>query len=349
MEVENIAPDGPVTEAVVSEPVATEPSLDDELDAIWDKANAPEGDETDKEEPPADDTADPEADEAPDDEPAVEEPAVEVPDGLPAALRDQWKDIPQAARDAITADRDQLHRKLSDMGRQVQGIGPIRDVLVQAVEKLPVLADMRPQEVAQQVFQLAELSSRFKTQPVETMLGLIQQHGMGQAVMQALSGQGVTQDAAHVVNLQNHIAQLESKIQRLSDPSYLQEQVTAITSQDRAMNDVTEFAAQAAAWADVEEHIPAFIPIVRQKLGQGAAPRAVLEAAYKMAIDTFKPDAKAPEPAPAEEAVAEPDPERAERAAKAKSVNLRGKATGKFREMTEDEALDAAWERAQRM
>jgi len=262
-------------------------------------------------------------------------------------LREQWKDIPQAARDAITADRSALNARLSDMGRQVQGIGPIREALVEAVKTLPSLADMRPEDVAKEVFQIAEMSHQFNTQPVETMLGLIQKHNMGEAVMQALSGQSVTGDAQNNVAMQQHIARLEARIQQLGDPKYLQEQVTNITSQERVLSDVTSFADQAEHWADVEPHIPSFIPIIQQKLGEGAAPRAVLEAAYQMAIDTFMPEAKAPAQA-AIEAAPEPDPKQAERAIKAKSVNVSGKATGKHREMTEDELLDAAWERTQR-
>jgi hypothetical protein len=346
----NTSPDGPVTETVapetVAEPVATpEPTEDDELDAIWDAANAPEETE---EAPEPDETPEPETDETPDSEPDPAEPEIETPDGLPVALRDEWKNIPETAREAIVGDRNELHRRLSDMGRQVQGIGPIRDALVQAVENLPQLAEMRPEQVASEVFQLAQMSHAFKTDPVGTMLSHIQRHGLEQAIGQALSGQGVTQEAQNVAAMQAEILSLKSQIERISAPEYLQEQVTNITSQGQVLNDVNQFAANAEHWGEMEQHIPSFIPIVQQKLGEGAAPGAVLEAAYNMALDTFKPDAKAPKPEAVVETAKAPDPEQAERAIRAKSVNVTGKSTGKAREMTEDELLDAAWESAQR-
>ena len=359
MTLQNTSPDGPVPETVVAEPVvaestSVEETFDDQMDAIWDAANAPESDAEDpktevaKDDETPDETTDPKADETTDSQPTATESEVKTPDGLPSSLREQWESIPAPAREAIVNDRADLHGRLSDMGRQVQGIAPIRDAITQAMEQLPQLADMRPQEVAAEVFEIAKISHSFKANPVGTMLGLVKQHGLEQAVAQALSGQGVTQDAQNVAAMQQHIQKLEAQIQRVTDPNYLQEQVTNITSQDRMFHDVNTFAATAEHWADMEPQIPAFIPIAQQKLGDGAAPSAVLEAAYNMAIEVFKPDAKAPKAETVKETVTAPDPLQVARAIKAKSVNVTGKSTGKARDLTEDEMLDQAWERAQK-
>lgn len=337
----NTSPDGQVTEEVISE--APEMNEDQELQAAWDRINSEEPDavadqpEIDEADETPEESAEPEEDAADD----VEE--VEVPKGLPVALRDQWRDLPQSARDAISADRDELHRRLSDMGRQVQGISPIRDSLVQAIDKFPHLANMRPQDVAAQMLQLAEVSAGFDRDPLGTMVGLIDKHGLRQSLQQVLGGQNPSQDAQYVSQLQNRVNALEGQLQRFASPEYLQEQVTNITSQQSTMMSVEQFAAQAEHWADLEGHLPGLIPVAQRKLGDSAAPSAVLEAAYNMAIEIFKPDAKAPQAAP--EAAPKPDPEKAARALKAKSVNVKDTTTGKKRELTEDERLQAAWDR----
>lgn len=317
-------------------------SGDAELEAIWDRANAESVKEDDAvvlQEPT--DAAE-QAVEA-----EAEVPPAELPENLPEALKGVLRGLPEDARKAVLADRDGLHRKLSDMGRQVQGIGPIRDVLVEAVNKMPAMADMRPEQVAQEVFRLAQISQGFKSKPVETMLGLIKQHNMGQAIQRALGGQPQDEAARQNVALQQHIQRLEQRLAQVADPNYLREQVTQITSQDRILGDVQSFAATAEHWDDLEGHIPLFIEAAKQKVGEGAAPGAVLDVAYNMALNAFKPEAQAPKQ-PVDDPLLAADPDKTKAALKAKSVNVTGKATGKPRVMTEDEELAAIWTRAQR-
>lgn len=336
----NAAADAPVAEEAISEQVAEqtpEEQQDAELLAVYERGNKPEAEaaeESDAEEG----IEEVEGEEVAEAE-AVEE--VKAPSDIPQTLRAIWKDIPETAREAIQKDRNDLNRRLSDAGRQIQGISPIRDVLVQAVKQYPAMANLQPQEVAQQVFHLAGISQKFETDPVGTMMGLIQQHNMGQAVFQALSGQNPTQDAQGAVALQNRINQLEQQLQRATSPDYLREQVTSITTQERTMGDIQQFAANAEHWAEMEEHLPQVIPLAQQKLGEGAASAAVLEAAYNMALEIFKPDAKAQEAAP--KAVSN-DADAAARALKAKSVNVSSSSSGKPRKMTEDEELRRVYE-----
>lgn len=316
-------------------------SMEDELGAVFDKMN---------EEPVKEDAPAPEPEAAPVeevealDEPETAEPVkeVEAPSGLPVELREKWKAIPEDAREAILKDRDGLHRKLSDMGRQVQGISPIRDSLVQAVEKFPFLADMKPQDVAQQIFQLADVGQKLRENPGAMLAQLAKQHGAEQALLQHLQGRP-TQEANVVPRLMNHIQQLEQKLARVSDPEYLSQQITQVTTQQQVVSSVSEFAAQAEHWGEVENHIPAYIPIAKAKLGETAAPGALLKFAYEKAVQDFV--AKAPTP-PAEEAAADPDPERTAKALKAVSVNVNGKSTGKPRPLTEEEELERAYDRA---
>lgn len=331
-----------VADEVVQEAPVETPSADEnDLSAVFDRMNQGEQDETAE---PADEVEATEAVEEPEGE--AEAAEVEIPETVPGYLKEKWSSIPEDTRNAILKDRDQLNRRLSDMGRQYQGIAPVRDSLVNAIKEFPALKDMKPEQAAAEIFQLAKVSQDFKSKPVETMMGLIKQHGLEQALSQALSGKEITQDAKSQNTLLQEIAGLKKQLEQVSDPEYFRSQVSRITSETSAMDATQAFASKAEHWAAVEEYLPLYIPAVQAKLGEGAAPGAVLEAAYKRAVEDYV-SSEAP-PAPVEEAKAAPDPEKTKAAINAKSVNVTGKVSGKTRTMTEAELLSAAYDRAQK-
>jgi hypothetical protein len=285
----------------------------------------------------------PEAVEAPAEVEAAPE-ATEAPTDVPVALRKHWSALPEDARDAVLSSQREMSRKLSDMGRQVQGISPIRDVLVDAVKANPAIANMRPEELARDVMELAQFSAAFKSKPLETFISLANKHGMTDALRQALGGQ---QDAAQgTAALQNEIAALKQQLARAADPEFIREQVSAVTTQERVLSDVQAYAAQQEHWADVESHLPKVIPLVKEAMPDASA-KDVLAKAYELALQTYRPDLKAKAQA-AVQAAAVPDPERTQAAIQAKSINVTGRTTGKPREMTEEEIYSAAYDRASR-
>lgn len=326
-----------VTETALPEQVAAPETQEDEPDygAIYDKLTADEPVEAAE---PAQEAV--EVAEAPE---AAPEP-VEAPTDVPVALRKHWGQLPEDARDAVLSSQREMSRKLSDMGRQVQGISPIRDVLVEAVKERPELANMRPDELARDVLTLARISADFQSKPLETFLSLAQKHNMVDALRQALGGQ--PQAAQQTATLQNEIRALKAQLARAADPEYIREQVSAVTMQERVLSDVQAFAATQEHWAEVEAYMPKVIPLIRETMPE-ASGKDVLAKAYEFALQTYRPDLKAKAQA-AVEAAAAPDPERTQAAIQAKSINVTGRTTGKPREMTEEEIYSAAYERAMR-
>lgn len=324
-------------ETASTEPVASTETTESEPDysAVYDRLT---------EEPPK------EAEPAP--EKAVEAPAeaetaqaaTDAPTDVPVALRKHWTALPEDAREAVLSSQREMSRKLSDMGRQVQGISPIRDVLVGAVKELPALANMRPEEVAQEVVSLAKISADFRSKPLETFLTLAKQHNMVDALKQALGGQ--PQAAQETAQLQTQIRALQDQLSRAADPEFIRQQVSAVATQERVMTEVQAFAAKQEHWAEVEPLLPQFIPAIREAM-PGASEKDILARAYETALYLKRPDLKAPSVA-AVEAAAQPDPERTQAAIQAKSVNVPNRTTGKPREPTEDEAYSAVYDRAAR-
>lgn len=292
-------------------------------------------------------TAEPEEPEAPEagPDPEPEKPEEPPPSELPAAIRNAWAGIPKDARDAfVTAQRD-MSRKLSDQGRLIQGVAPIRDALVSASRDIPSLMNMRPEQVATEVLELARISHQFNEKPLETLIGLARQHGIEAQLRQAFTGQPPQHDAQHVAALQKELAAVKQQLGRVVDPEYLREQVSQVTKQERVMSEVAAFADKAEHWKAVEDRIQTLIPAIQAKLGDGASPQDVLAQAYDLALQLYLPEAKAQVQA-AKQASTAPDPEKAAQAQKAKSINVKGAVSGKPREMTEDERYAAAFRRA---
>ena len=323
-------------DTALPEEVATTTTEDDDLSAAFDRISS-EGVEDEAEQPESDV-------EATEQEAEPEAPVVEAPTDVPVALRKHWQAMDPEAREAIVTSQREMSRKLSDMGREVQGLSPIKSVLVQAAKEMPGLANMRPDEVASQVFQLAKISNDFKTKPLDTFIGLAKQHGMVDALRQALGGnaEGATNTAA----MQQEIIALKEQLSRAVNPDFIREQVSAVTMQERLTADVQAFAAEHEHWADVEGVIPEFIPAIKAAMPNASA-KDVLARAYDFALQAYRPDLKAKAQA-AVKAADVPDPERAKAAIQAKSVNVTGKVSGEARKMTEEEILSAAYDRATR-
>lgn len=321
--------------ALVAETAAPSEMTEDEaLDAAFDKAmEAP--DET--EDVPDPEKADsPTLEEVVDDDPA--------PSDIPAELQKAWKTIPKDTRDALAASQRGMSQKLAEQGRMMTGIAPIRDVLVQAVREMPNFANMRPEQVAAEVFALAKISRQFNESPVETLMGLIQKHNIGPQIAQAL---GQTPQPADAQAVQQKLARLEQQLQQAADPERVQQTVENVLTQRSVLDEVTKFAQEAEYWGVLEPHLPAFVQAAREELGDGASAKDVLNRAYDTALSKLMPAAKAN----AQAAVTSqpvPDPKKAEAVLKAKSVNVTSRTTGDARVRTEDELLDAAWERAHR-
>ena len=337
-------------EALAPEPVT--PALEDDLGAVWDKMqevpdNSPEEPkqevEAEVQEEPAEEPETPQ--EATEE---AKEPEPEAPGGLPRGLKEHWSKIPEEARGEFQRVLKDWNDKLSEQGRQVQGIAPIRDELVNLVKDVPQYAGMRPADVAADLRAFRNnVIVPLETKPVETLLKVAQERGIAEQLRAALGGEQ-SQGGQQAQQMAQTIQQLQRKIEQLENPEYWSERVGQITQQTTLQSEVQQFAAEAEHWEDVETHIPAVVPVMRAKLGESASAKDVLEAAYNEAVRLFVPNAeKAPEPAAVEEAAAVTDPEQAEKARKAKSVNVTG-GPSKKRQLTEDELLTQAWDRAQK-
>ena len=271
------------------------------------------------------------------------EPAPEAPTDLPPALRAKWANMPEEARDAVLSSHRDLARRLADQGRVVQASKPVFDVLVQAAKEIPTLADMTPQQIAADVFKMAQIQGQLAANPVQTLLGIAKQYGALEGIKQAVAGQAPNQTAQENVALMQEVRRLNSLLQNVSNPEVIDQRINQTLTTRDTERMVSEYAAQKEHWASVEPVIPQFIPMAQQMLGGGASAQDVLDRAYDMAIHAM-PDLRKMVSAPAQ-AQAKPDPARTQAQLNAKSVNVKPAAPSQGKPLTERQAMEQAYDR----
>lgn len=269
--------------------------------------------------------------------PVVSEP----PSELPASVKAEWANMTPAMQEAVKSSHIDMGRRMTEMGRVVQGAKPVYDVLIEAARTIPTMENLTPAQIAKDVFTTAQMLGAMRTNPVETLLQVAQQYGALDGLVARLQGQPVNNTGSQMAEenrqLRAHISQnySEQAIQARIDQGIKQ----ALDFQaSEAM--VDKYAGQQEFWGDVYPYIPQMIAIVQQNK-PNASPQDVLAEAYDMAVHAnpatrAKAAAKAPDPAL----------QKAQRVAT--SVNVKSVPNGKVRYASEDEALAAIWDKHNR-
>lgn len=289
-----------------------------------------------------------------DEDGAGAQPDTTVPEAPPApanwnGLDDVWKAIPADQREKVRTHFDDLHRRMSDQGRQLASVKPVADRLTDAVSRFPQFKGMTPERLAEGAVQLAAVQAALDSGPdraLETILEVAQAYNVLPALQAKLTGQQMPEGAQEVVSLKREIADLKNQLRQVADPSQIETHVSRVFEGRAAQEAVNQFASDPANsfFAEVEPHLASFIPIAKQA-APSASPKDVLKAAYDMAINAI-PDVRAKVQAAAKAAANANDSTRTEAAKKATSINVKSNGTGKGREMSEEESLAAAYDRA---
>jgi hypothetical protein len=330
--------DTPEAAAVVETP-APEQTEDQAMEAAWERLH--------QEDAPAEVSTEAVAEDAPKEaepgEDAAKEPlaVVEAPTDLPAELRERWSSIPEDARGVILATQRELAGKLATQGRLFHGIKPIHDAVLRATREIPSLNDFTPEQVADKLFALGKIEGDFVRNPVQTLLGLAQQAGAIDQLKAALNGEPAP--AAQAGPLIAKISALEAQVQKLSNPDTIRAEAQAAVQETEAGRFVQDFADKHRdEWKAVEVDLPTYVALAKRELGDGAPAQDILTAALDKAVFA-NPELRAKRlAAAAQKAAPVVDPQRAEAAIRAKSVNVAGKPASP-RAMTEDEAMEAIW------
>ena len=317
---------------------------DDEFDEGLD--DAPEAEELDRDEKGRFKAKAGDKDEG-DDEPEAEEETAETPDEpadeppsyIPRVIADHWKDLPKDVRETFAASQQEMMTRLTNAGRTEKALQPILAEVQRASKSFPELANMTPDQIAKDVFEMAHTRANLMRDPLGTLLKVAQQTNIMPQLAARFGAQGSGQLQA--IQMQQEIAALKQQLQNAPPPANIETIVEQQLAQRETNQVIDIFAAGKEHWQTVEPDMPVFIQAVMQTQTGQRSPQDTLQAAYDMALSArgLKAQAAVPEKAP--KAL---DPQRTEAAIRAKSVNVKS-TTARAKPMSEREAMAAAYDR----
>jgi hypothetical protein len=160
-----------------------------------------------------------------------------------------------------------------------------------------------------------------------------------------LSGKEPDQNS-QVTYLEQKVAKLEQQLSKPQiDESAIEERISHAMESRQVQTEVETFAETADFWADVENVMPGYIRMVREN-NPGVSAKQALETAYDMAINADPIVRQKVRELEAKATTKQPDTKRVDAAKKAASINVKSTVNGSGREVSEDDALSAAWDRA---
>jgi len=277
-------------------------------------------------------------------------PAADVP--LPSSWRGKeelWGKIPAEVKADLRAHQEGLHKTLSQQGQALSAFKPLSDVFGEFKEYFNgERGQYKPDEAVRFLF---AVQRSMDDKPVETILDIADRFEVRDKLIAALGGTVADPAAGGRQNNEQafltQISQLKADVARLSDPSKIDERITKKLTEDRQQLEVDEVISRVSKDMPLYDQIPepdlvTFIQVAKQKLGSAASHEAVLKRAYDMAVHA-DPDLRAKAAALASAAATDPD--RVAAAKRANATNLRSTSSGRARELTQEEELEAVYDK----
>lgn len=267
-----------------------------------------------------------------------------APVGLPANWRpdmaDIWQALPADQRDRVGKWSQEVHARMSDMGRKVSAYADVQSVMDDMVQTYPERFSgpdaMKPTDAVKFLYQVQKDMDQ---RPVETLLEIAARYNAVPELAKALGMGG--DSAAQVNTLQNTIQQLEARIASLVSPETINNHISRAMTEREVLSGVERFKSEKPFFADVESVLPQFIDIARANEPE-ADPLQLLASAYDMAVNAI-PAVR--EKAQAAQKAAVMPSARAAAAKKATSINVTSTAATKPKPRSQEEAMGDAWDR----
>jgi hypothetical protein len=340
--------------AVIDQAIDTGPSEDDNLGAAFDRImsnnGADRGEDGKFTSPKAASPASPASPESGETgEAAAETTAEVVASPAPAnwnGLDDVWKALPGEHQAKVKAHFDDLHRRMSEQGRQLSAVKPYADHMARAVETIPLFKGMAPDQVSQKALELAGIAVQLRNDPVNTLISVAHTAGALDRLAARLNGHQPQQQDNVIDGLNRKVAELESRLAKAADPSQIDSHISRAFETRAAETLVNQFASDPANsfFAEVRPHMARFWESAVE-LNPGGSDAEHLKAAYEMAINAI-PSIREKVQAAAKVAAEAASKDRTEAATRAASINVKTASNGKERIPSEEEALSAAYDRA---
>lgn len=277
----------------------------------------------------------------------AEPETIDPPTHLPQSTKDVWGKMPKEAQAEIARLTGEWDRKFGDLGQKFRLVKPIADRLTEATQTMPDFAGMSPEQLAQGAIELGVVQQNLSRNPVPTIIEIAKHYKVLPQLAALFTGdQQQGSQARMSAAIQQQLADLTDRVSKVSNPDTLRETVSMTLAEKDAETTLNEFAAGKEFFAEVEADLPYYIDKVIEKRGKGRPYADVLSDAYDMAIHASPELRVKVQAAEARATEPTPDPKRTADARRAASINVKSQSSGKDRQMTEDEAMSAAYDRA---
>lgn len=301
--------------AVAETSVDSTPSIDQTLDAIWEKNNgetdaaaqAPEGEV--EQEQKIEDQPQQEGDE-------LVAPAIVAPNAWSAEMKGKWADVPPGIQAYIAERETDAHSQITQMGQEIAQIKPIRELLDQNLG----IFDANGVSAEQGLDLLFSAQRMLDSDPMKGIAAIAQSYGIDLA--QAFGAQG---------NGDPQMRSLQAQVSHLTNQLTQRDNQSRMSQERQNQARASEVQSQVQAWGQDKEHFAR--DDVRNMMGTliQSGQATDLDAAYEAACHAI-PEVRA---AIAEKSKAEQEvkAQKARDAAikdakKARKTNLGGKGGG---------------------
>lgn len=251
-------------------------AVDSDLKAIFQKHN-PERDDSGKfaaKEAPATETQDQAPEKAP--EPQPQAAAIEAPISWSAEAKQTWASLPPAAQEYILKRETEAQEKLSQQGRELGQLTPLREV----VEHHSDIFQRNGVTPEDGIARLLGAERMLEENPVAAIEQLASAYGVNLAMFAPAANQS---EAA----LRQQIAQLEARLNETSKSIREREWREAQTTQKQTLSEIERFASDKSDWPELENDILTEITGIRANIDAGLiqplSTQQILEKAYERA------------------------------------------------------------------
>lgn len=269
---------------------------------------------------------------------------------LPAnwrGLEDTWGKLPADLRDPIAQHEAKLHKTLSEQGSALGLLKPLSEAASEFAEYFNGNlkgADGKPIVPADGIRYLANIQRMMDKDSEGTILSIIDTYGVRDKIAARL---GIKADGTAAVADPN--AALLAKIDRLEkhilenglNPSKVEQIVDEREKKHQHEQEVVRLTSAKPLFSEIpDDDMVFYINKAWKTLGNDAAKSAVLDHAYNAAVEA-SPALRAKSQAAVK--AANDTAAKAEAAKRGTSVNLKSTGTGTPRAVSEDEAMEAVW------
>jgi hypothetical protein len=297
-----VANETPITET----PPAVEPSIDDELQGIWDKRNPPRENgrfaaknPTEQPEAPVTEVADQTAETTQE----QAKPAIDAPVSWSAEQKAKWATLPPDTREYIAQRDKESHEAISRAGQQIKAFEPVRNV----IEQFATTFQKNGLQPHEGIARMMAVNEMLEANPRAAIAEIAKAYGVNL--------QGESEQAATPEN--QRIAELEAKIAKM-DSHLTAQQRQQVADENRTL------AREIADFAKDKPHFESVRKVMAGLMTSGAA--ETMQEAYDKAIyadPTIRQSLQVDAQKAAEDKRKADEAERVAKAKKAAGVNVK--------------------------